>query len=105
METYEVSTRARTLDNGVLFHTADQLYTHGKALLDTEVQARAAAFDDGRPIKGKGRDLRLRLMGLKVSGLRDDVAHKQKSKGALVEVSEDKRTATDPLIPSFLSVG
>ena len=86
LETYEVSTRAKTLDNGLLFHTAEQLYTHGKALLDTEVAARAAAYDDGRPFKGKGRDLRLRLMGLKVSGLRDDIAVKQKGKGALVEV-------------------
>lgn len=72
LETYEVSTRARTLDNGVLFHTADQLYKYGKLLLDHEVAIRNAAYDAGRPIKGKGRDLRLRLMGLKVSGLRDD---------------------------------
>lgn len=90
LETYEVSTRAKTLDNGLLFHTAEQLYTHGKMLLDNEVAARAAAFDDGRPIKGKGRDLRLRLMGLKVSGLRDDAAQKEKSKSALHQVRRMK---------------
>lgn len=86
LETYEVSTRAKTLGNGLLFHTAEQLYTHGKLLLDAEIVARAAAYDDGRPIKGKGRDLRLRLMGLKVSGLRDDVAAKDSSKSALLKV-------------------
>lgn len=41
---------------------------------------RAAAYDDGKPIKGKGRDLRLRLMGLKISNLRDDSKEAQEKR-------------------------
>lgn len=70
LETYEVLSRSKTVD-GIVFHTADQLYKYGKVMLDNEIEARAKAVDEGKAIKGKGRDLRLRLMGLKVSNLND----------------------------------
>lgn len=94
LETYEVLSRARSFDPGLEISSADDLYKYGKQLLETEMVARAAAFDDGKPIKGKGRDLRLRLMGLKLSNLRDDsdeVQQKQHRKGTLHDVSEEQQ--------------
>ncbi|CAD6581192.1 MAG: hypothetical protein CYPHOPRED_001511 [Cyphobasidiales sp. Tagirdzhanova-0007] len=70
LETYEVLSRAKTIDGA--FSNAEQLYRFGHHLLDSEMIARATAYDQGKPYKGKGRDLRLRLMGLKVSNLKDE---------------------------------
>lgn len=78
LETYEVLTRAKTIDGS--FSRTDQLFKHGKQLLENELATRAMAYDQGKPFKGKGRDLRLRLMGLKVSNLKDEsdeAAHKK----------------------------
>lgn len=41
---------------------------------------RAQHFDEGKPIKGKGRDMRLRLMGLKVSNLTDESSEAQQKR-------------------------
>lgn len=98
LETYEVLSRSHTPGNGIFIHTYDQLYKYGKHMLDNEIAVRAQNFDDGKPIKGKGRDLRLRLMGLKVSNLRDDseeAAHKGKGRGSLFEVSISKLVSVD----------
>lgn len=90
LETYEVLSRSITPGDGVMFHTYDQLYKYGKQMLDNEILSRAQDHEAGRPIKGRGRDLRLRLMGLKVSNLRDeseDAVKKSKGKGSLYDVS------------------
>jgi len=55
-------------------------------MLDHEVAARAKAYDEKKPIKGKGRELRLRLMGLKVSNLIDDSEDAAKKKTGLHKV-------------------
>lgn len=89
LETYEVLSRSHTPGNGIFFHTFESLYKYGKQMLDTELATRAQQYDEGKPIKGKGRDLRLRLMGLKISNLRDDsdeAVEKSKGKGSIYDV-------------------
>jgi hypothetical protein len=48
----------------------------GKELLDKELAARYHAFDSGKPVKGcrGARDMHIRLMGLRLSNLRDELA-------------------------------
>ena len=90
LETYEVLSRSHSPGNGVFIRTYDQLYKYGKQMLDNEMAVRAQNYNDGKPIKGKGRDLRLRLMGLKVSNLRDEseeAVQKAKGKGTIYDVS------------------
>lgn len=89
LETYEVLSRSNTPGDGFMFYSYDSLYKYGKQMLDHEMATRAQDHEAGRPIKGKGRDLRLRLMGLKVSHLRDDSEEaitKSKGKGSLYDV-------------------
>jgi len=86
MDTYEVFTRAHTSGHNIYISSADDLYKLGKQLLEKELYNRHKAFDTGQKVVGAkgGRDLRLRLMGLKASNLRDES-----------EVAQQKR-ATQP---------
>lgn len=66
LDTYQSNTRDITPGGGYYFATADQLFKYGWALLEKEIHARNKAYDSGGPQKPVSRDLRLRLLGLKV---------------------------------------
>lgn len=72
LDTYDVYTRAHS--TSAYISSADDLYRIGKQLLEKEIQTRYALFDAGKKVKGsKGcRELRLRLMGLRATNLRDE---------------------------------
>lgn len=71
-DTYEATTRALTMNH--YFSDATWLYREGRKLLDKEIQLRHQAFDSGKPVKGSGgkRDMKLRLIGLRMSNLKDE---------------------------------
>lgn len=84
LDTYELLTRAHTSGPSIYHASAEDLYRIGKSLLEKELSVRHKTFDLGQTVQGcKGsRDLRLRLMGLRATNLRDEDAS---SKGATVK--------------------
>jgi hypothetical protein len=66
----------------------------GKELLDKELAARYQAFNSGKPVKGcKGaKDMRIRLMGLRLNNLRDELAGARR--GALDVVCSTSLSST-----------
>ncbi|KAK4704754.1 DNA polymerase kappa, partial [Phenoliferia sp. Uapishka_3] len=73
LDSFERITRARTIGKDVYFKDAETLYREGKKLLDKEISDRKTAVARGQPVKGK-KELTIRLLGLRVSNLRDDAA-------------------------------
>lgn len=79
LDTYEVLNRAYTPKGSIYISSFDDLHKVGRQLLETAMHARYQAFDSGAGVAGCNgvRDLRLRLMGLKASNLRDEREHKK----------------------------
>lgn len=84
LDTYEVLTRSHTSGSSIYHNSVEDLYRIGKTLLEKELISRYKIFDSDQTPQGcKGvRDLRLRLMGLRATNLRDEDAS---SKGATVK--------------------
>lgn len=90
-DTFERLSRAHTAGNAIYVSTADELYKIGKDLLDRELHRRYADFDAGRPVKhcNGSRSLRLRLLGLRATNLRDEAegsGGKRESKASIASV-------------------
>ncbi|KAM0791793.1 hypothetical protein ACM66B_004056 [Microbotryomycetes sp. NB124-2] len=67
---YSIS-RAKTLGSSIYFSDAATFYAEGKRLLDKEVAERNRLIAKGGTPKG-GKDFNLRLIGLRLSNLRDE---------------------------------
>ncbi|KAK4050692.1 hypothetical protein OIV83_003418 [Microbotryomycetes sp. JL201] len=78
---YSIS-RAKTLGSSIYFSDAATFYAEGKRLLDKEVAERSKAISKGGTPKG-GKDFNLRLIGLRLSNLRDE--RSSKTKGSNLE--------------------
>lgn len=94
LNTYEVLTRAHTVGKSTYISKTEDLYREGKRLLDAEIKKRHRDFDAGAKVKGcqGGRELVLRLMGLKMSNLRDDKGKKPAKKAS--PAREKKKAST-----------
>lgn len=84
-DTYETVTRSFTLSSSHYYSDSKTIYKEGKKLWEKEIAVRYKLFDEnlkkggGEKIKGCGgkREIVLRLIGFRMSNLRDD----KKSKG------------------------
>ncbi|KAH8928447.1 IMS-domain-containing protein [Atractiella rhizophila] len=85
LDTFETFSRASSLPKGRYIHRFEDLYQEGKKILMKELKARQTLFDSGGKVVGCGgkRELRLRLMGLTMSNLRDEQAIAEQAKKGL----------------------
>lgn len=86
LDTYEPYTRSHTPGKNIYFSDADRLYKEAKKLLDVAINERAKQFDNKLRVIGCGgvRELRVRLLGIRVTQLRDT---REERKGSLDSVS------------------
>ena len=89
LSTYERMTRSITIGPSTYSNSAEFMYQHAKSLLDTVIRERQNDFDSGIKVIGCGgkRDLSLRLLGIRMTNLRDDTLEKENRKGGLDSVS------------------
>ncbi|GAA6015594.1 hypothetical protein JCM11491_007168 [Sporobolomyces phaffii] len=89
---YETLTRAKTPGHGIWIKSFKDIYRLGLALLHKEMEDRQAAITRGEKVKGgKNFVLNARLLGLRVSNLRDERIEKKTNKlDGFVQRTENK---------------
>ncbi|KAK4055057.1 hypothetical protein OIO90_003398 [Microbotryomycetes sp. JL221] len=100
--TFHTFSRAKTLGSSIYFSDADTFLLEGKRLLDKEIADRAKAVARGQVPKG-GKQLSLRLIGLKLSNLRDERSMSKK-KGNLSDWAGDGKPTNADLKPDVIDL-
>ncbi|GAA5864951.1 hypothetical protein JCM3774_003921 [Rhodotorula dairenensis] len=100
-DNFQRVTRAYTPGNNIWIHSYQEMVRYGLDLLEKEIEARAAAIKRGEEVKGgQNPVLKARLLGLRLTNLRDD---RELAKGNKLDGYVIKRPAKQSNVIDLLS--